>query len=85
MYADIGPGSFKSKNCVSTIDIQSHRVEYAQVNHGARSKTPKLELKDESKPTGPGTFIIIEGNMGNFGEVNLISDLVNFSRGKLHN
>ena len=69
MYADIGPGSFEIKKCVCAIDIQSHRVEYAQVNHGAKGKTPKLELKDQSDPTGSGNYYEVNNYVQEFGEI----------------
>ena len=51
MYADIGP---RSQICnITTVD-QSNRVEYAQLNHGAKAKSQKLELTDQRCLGGPG-------------------------------
>ena len=54
MYADIGPRSFENRTCTSTIIDQSHRVEYAQLNHGAKAKPQKLELRSQGDLGGPG-------------------------------
>ena len=43
---------------MSALDIQSHRVEYAQVNHGARVESQKMESRsqrDKSVRSDPGT------------------------------
>ena len=56
VYADIGPRSLERRSHTSTLDIQSHRVEYAQLNYNAQNNTQKIESNLRMKADPPGMY-----------------------------
>lgn len=56
VYADIGPASFNQSQPLASastlhLDLDEHRVEYAQLNHKAHIPKPALSFTNDSEGT----------------------------------